>query len=97
MPAAKIKNIFKTSLFEGFTEQRTNFISNCQIFFLENAMKAATTVVLRRARISVRKPKDQELYPSCLPDKKEWLTSHEIEMLMLDGYESNLSLCLMIS
>jgi hypothetical protein len=24
-----------------------------------------------------------------LPDKKEWIAEHDIEMLMLDGYECN--------
>ena len=45
----------------------------------------ATTVVLRRARISVRKQTDKDFFLSQLPDKKEWLATHEIEMLMLDG------------
>ena len=49
-------------------------------------MAAATTVVLRRAKISKRKRRDQqELYPSQLPDEKEWLASFDIEMLLLDG------------
>jgi hypothetical protein len=47
------------------------------------ATAATTTVVLRRARITVS-GKDKELY-SQLPDKREWLATHEIEMHMLDG------------
>ena len=45
----------------------------------------ATSVVLRRARVNVQRRDDRELYPSTIPDEKEWLASHDVDMLMLDG------------
>jgi hypothetical protein len=50
-------------------------------------MAAAASVVLRRARVGSRKQKQEnELYPSTIPDESEWIATHDIEMLMLDGY-----------
>ncbi len=57
-------------------------------------MAAAASVVLRRARVGSRKRlQENELYPSTIPDESEWIATHDIEMLMLDGYGR----CIMIT
>ena len=50
------------------------------------AVAAATAVVLKRARVSIKRRNENEIFPSAIPDEKEWLGSHEVEMLMLDGW-----------
>jgi hypothetical protein len=52
---------------------------------------AAASVVLKRARVGAKKRTDSEIYPSTIPAESEWIATHDIEMLMLDGYaESSL-------
>ncbi len=57
-------------------------------------MAAATSLLARNQKQIARtdstlRDNHIELTMPLLPDKKEWLADHDIEMLMLDGYESN--------
>jgi hypothetical protein len=55
---------------------------------------AAAVAVARNQKVlrvdSSLRDKHIDLLPmAVLPDKKEWIAEHDLEMLMLDGYESN--------
>ncbi len=55
---------------------------------------AASVLASRNQKVSrvgsSIRDKHTDLIPMpLLPDKKEWIAEHDIEMLMLDGYECN--------